>query len=67
MELAIIVGAVACVIGWHASRAHMSHFGIPFRRRQLRAYRRDRTHHLIWFIGIGILFVVIYLAAFGRH
>jgi hypothetical protein len=65
MELAFFVGAVACVIGWHWSRVHMSHRGIPVRRRQLHAFRRDRTHHLIWFFVFGILFVLIYLAAFS--
>lgn len=65
MFLAVIVGAVACLIGWHASRVHMSHRGIPFRRRQLHAFRRERTHHLIWFLLIAILFVLIYLAAFS--
>jgi hypothetical protein len=67
MFLAVIIGAVACVIGWHASRAHMSHRGIPIRRGQLRSFRRDRTHHLIWFLGVGVVFVLIYLAAFSVH
>jgi hypothetical protein len=64
MELALIAGAVALIIGWHVSRVHMSHRGIPIRRGQLRAYRRDRTYHLIWFLLVGIVFVLIYVTAF---
>jgi len=60
MELAVIAGAVACVIGWHASRVHMSHRGIPIRKGQLRTFRRVRTHHLIWFLGVGVVFVLLY-------
>ena len=59
MGLVVIVGAIACYVGWHASRAHMSHRGIPIRRNQLRSFRRDRTHHLIWFLGFGILFLLL--------
>ena len=61
MGLVVIVGAIACFVGWHASRARMSHRGIPIRRRQLRAFRRDRMHHLIWFLGVGVVFVLIYV------
>ncbi len=61
MELAVIAAAVACYIGWHASRAHMSHRGIPVRQRQLRAFRRERTHHVIWFLLTGVVLLVILL------
>jgi hypothetical protein len=67
MFLAVIMGAVAVVIGWHVSRAHLVHNAIPVRRRQIQGFRRVRTHHLIWAFFIGILFVVIYLAAFAVH
>ena len=60
MELAVIAGAVACIVGWHASKAHMSHRGIPVRKGQLRSFRRDRTHHLIWFLGLGVVFLLLY-------
>jgi hypothetical protein len=46
MELAIIIAAVAAVvIGWHISKVHMSHGGIPVRKSQLRDYRSDRLRH----------------------
>jgi hypothetical protein len=67
MFLAVIIGAVACVIGWHVSRAHLVHHAIPVRRRQIQGFRRVRTHHLIWSFFIGILFVLIYVVAFGIH
>ena len=66
MELAVIAGAVACFIGWHVSKAHMAHRGIPVRRRQLRGFRRDRTHHIIWFIGVGIVFLLLYILLLAR-
>jgi hypothetical protein len=59
MELAVIAGALACFIGWHASKAHMSHRGIPVRRNQLRSFRRDRMHHMIWFLGFGVVFLLL--------
>jgi hypothetical protein len=59
MGLVVVVGAIACYVGWHASRAHMSHRGIPIRRNQLRAFRRDRTRHMIWFLGFAVLFVLL--------
>jgi hypothetical protein len=46
MQLAIIIAAVAaCVIGWHISKVHMSHGGLPARKGQLRDYRGDRLRH----------------------
>ncbi len=62
MFLAVIAGAVAVYLGWHFSQAHMAHRAIPGRKSQFGGLRRDRTHHLIWVLGIGILFVVIFLA-----
>jgi len=63
MEIAVIAAAVACYIGWHASRAHMSHRGIPVRQRQLRAFRKERTHHVIWFLGVAVVLLVIFIFA----
>lgn len=59
MLLAIIVAAAACVIGWHASMAHMTHRGIPVRRGQLRDYRKDRMRHGLRTVVIGVIFVLI--------
>jgi hypothetical protein len=61
MEVAIIALAIACVIGWHASKVHMSHRGIPIRKGQLRAYRGDRTHHVIWFVVVAAVVVLLLL------
>jgi hypothetical protein len=61
MLLVIIAGAFACYIGWHASKAHMSHRGIPVRKGQLRSFRPDRTRHLIWVIGMAAIIVVLLL------
>jgi len=47
MGVAIIAGAVALLIGWHFSQAHMAHRAIPGRRSQLGPLRKDRTRHLI--------------------
>jgi hypothetical protein len=63
MGIVIIAAAVACFIGWHASRAHMSHRGIPTRKGQLRSFRGDRTRHLIWVLGMAGLIVLILLLA----
>jgi hypothetical protein len=61
MGVAVIAAAIACFIGWHASKAHMSHRGIPVRKGQLRSSRGDRTHHVIWFLGTAAVLVVIFL------
>jgi hypothetical protein len=61
MEIVIIALAFSCLIGWHASRAHMSHRGIPIRKGQLRAYRGIRTHHVIRALGIAGLVVLLIL------
>jgi hypothetical protein len=59
--IAVIALAFACFIGWHASKAHMSHRGIPVRKGQLRSFRGDRTRHVIWFLGMAAVLVVIFL------
>jgi hypothetical protein len=61
MEIVIIAGAVAIFIGWHASRAHMSHRGIPVRKGQLRSFRGDRTRHVIWAVALAAVIVVLLL------
>jgi len=61
MEIVIIAAAFACFIGWHASRAHMSHRGIPVRKGQLRSFRGDRTRHLVWALGMAGLIVLLLL------
>jgi hypothetical protein len=61
MEIVIIAAAFACFIGWHASKAHMSHRGIPVRKGQLRSFRGDRTHHVIRLLGLAALIVVLLL------
>jgi hypothetical protein len=63
MEIVIIAAAFAIFIGWHASRAHMSHRGIPVRKGQLRSFRPDRTRHLLWVVGMAGLIVLILLLA----
>jgi hypothetical protein len=61
MEIVIIAAAFACFIGWHASKAHMSHRGIPVRKGQLRTFRGDRTHHVVWVLGLAGLIVLLLL------
>jgi hypothetical protein len=63
MGLVILGVAVACYIGWHISQARGAHRGIPVRKGQLKSYRRDRTHHLIWIVGIGVVIVLILIIA----
>jgi hypothetical protein len=62
MGVAIIVAAGALFAGWHFSKAHMAHGAIPGRRAQLGPLRRDRTHHLLWAIAMGVLILVIFIA-----
>jgi hypothetical protein len=63
MEIVIIALVFACLIGWHASRAHMSHRGIPVRKGQLRSFRGVRTHHVIrtlaWVALILLLLLLV--------
>jgi hypothetical protein len=61
MEIVIIAAAFAIFIGWHASRAHMSHRGIPVRKGQLRSFRPVRRHHVIWALGMAGLIVLLLL------
>lgn len=61
MEIVIIALVFACLIGWHASRAHMSHRGIPIRKGQLRTFRGVRTHHVIRALGMAGLIVLLLL------
>lgn len=63
MGVAIIALAIACVIGWNASKAHMSHGLIPTRKGQLSGLRRDRTHHVFWLLLMAVIIVVILLVA----
>jgi len=63
MGLVVIIAAIACYIGWHGSKAHMSHRGIPARRGQLRVFRRDRAHHAIWIAGTGALLLLALVIA----
>jgi hypothetical protein len=64
VEVVLIAAALACIIGWHVSRAHMSHRGIPVRRGQLRDYRKDRLRQGLRFVALAILLGVILLIAF---
>jgi hypothetical protein len=61
MGVVIIALALACIIGWHASKAHMSHGGIPVRKGQLRSFRRVRTHHVIRLLVLAAIIVAILL------
>jgi hypothetical protein len=64
MGIALAALVVACLIGWHASRVHMSHRGIPVRKGQLRSFRSDRLRHAIWFVVTAIvLLVILFLVA----
>jgi hypothetical protein len=63
MEIVIIAAAFSIFIGWHASRAHMSHKGIPVRKGQLRSFRPDRRRHVIWVLGLAGLIVLLLLLA----
>jgi hypothetical protein len=61
MEVVIIAAAFSVFIGWHASRAHMSHRGIPVRKGQLRPFRGDRSRHVVWVLGMAAVIVVLLL------
>jgi hypothetical protein len=61
MGVALIALVIACVIGWNASKAHMSHGLIPTRKGQLPGMRRDRTHHVVRLLLMAIIIVVILL------
>jgi len=61
MEIVIIAAAFSCLIGWHASRTHMTHRAIPVRKGQLRSFRGDRTHHIIRALGLAGLILLLLL------
>jgi hypothetical protein len=63
MGLVIIGAAIACIIGWHVSKAHMSHRGIPVRKRQLRDFRKERMRHGVWLVGLAVVLLLIVIGA----
>ena len=63
MGLVIVGVAVAVYVGWHLSQARLAHRGIPIRKGQLKGYRRDRTRHIMWIVGVGVLFLLILIIA----
>jgi hypothetical protein len=66
MGLVLIGVAVAFYIGWHFSQARGAHRGIPVRKGQLKSYRKDRTHHVVWIVGVGLLILLILFIASHR-
>jgi hypothetical protein len=63
MGLVLVGLAVACYVGWHFSQARGAHRGIPVRKGQLKTYRKERSHHVVWIVGIALLIVVILIVA----
>ena len=63
MGVAIIALVIACFIGWHVSRVHMSHGLIPTRKGQLPGLRRFRTHHLIRLLLFAVIALVVLVVA----
>jgi hypothetical protein len=66
MGVAIIALVIACVIGWHASKAHMSHGLIPFRKGQLPAMRRERARYVLRALLVAVIVLVI-LVLVAKH
>ena len=66
MGVAIIALVIASVIGWHASKAHMSHGLIPTRKGQLPAMRRDRTRYILRTLLLAVIVLVI-LVLVAKH
>jgi len=64
MGLVLVGLAIACYVGWHVSQARGAHRGIPVRKGQLKAYRKDRTRHVRWIVGIGLLILLILIIAY---
>jgi hypothetical protein len=64
MGLVVVGLVIACYVGWHVSQARGAHRGIPVRKGQLKAYRKDRTHHVVWIVGIGLLILLILIIAY---
>jgi hypothetical protein len=65
MGVVIIVAIVACVVGWHASKAHGTHRGIPARRRQLREDRRGRLRQGIRLVTVASVLGVVLLVGWA--
>ena len=63
MGLVLVGVAVAFYIGWHFSQARGAHRGIPVRKGQLKSYRKDRAHHVVWIVGIGLVILLILFLA----
>jgi hypothetical protein len=63
MGIAIIALVIACFIGWHASRAHMSHGGISVRKGQLGPFRKVRAYHVIRLLLFAIITLIILVIA----
>jgi|HubBroStandDraft_2_1064218.scaffolds.fasta_scaffold49165_3 hypothetical protein len=61
MGVAIIALVIACVIGWNASKAHMSHGLIPTRKGQLPGMRRERTRYMLRAFLLAVIVVVIFV------
>jgi hypothetical protein len=66
MGVAIIALVIACVIGWNASKAHMSHGLIPTRKGQLPGMRRERTRYMLRTLFLAVIVVVI-LVLVAKH
>jgi hypothetical protein len=66
MGVAIIALVIACVIGWNASKAHMSHGLIPTRKGQLPGMRRERTRYMLRAFLLAVIVVVI-LVLVAKH
>lgn len=66
MGVAIIALVIACVIGWHASKAHISHGLIPTRKGQLPGMRRDRTRYILRTLLLAVIVLVI-LVLVAKH
>jgi hypothetical protein len=66
MGVVIIALVIACIIGWHASKAHMSHGLIPTRKGQLPGMRRDRTRYILRTLLLAVIILVI-LVLVAKH
>jgi hypothetical protein len=66
MGVVVIALVIACVIGWHASRVHMSHGLIPVRKGQLPGLRRERARYMIRAFLVAVILVVI-LVLVAKH
>ncbi|HEY7142975.1 MAG TPA: hypothetical protein VH637_01910 [Streptosporangiaceae bacterium] len=57
--IAVIVLAVGCFLGWHASRAHAAHGDIKTVRRRIPGYRKTRLRSGLIAVGLIITSLVI--------